>query len=195
MARDAGPSRRAYLTTHQVARLLGVSLPTVVNWIEAGKIAAHRTPGGHRRVGREELARFSQTYNYPLPPDFAFSSGPVRVLIADADPDFGEMLQDFLGMRGSYDILVVYSSFEAGYQLGLFQPRLVLLDLSLPGLEPRAVLTSLRARGKQTAAVRVFACTALRDARTQTIAGLFDGFIEKPIRWDRLHETLHRALS
>lgn len=195
MARDAGTSRRAYLTTHQVARLLGVSLPTVVNWIEAGKISAHRTPGGHRRIGREELVQFSRTYSYPLPPEFVSSAGPVRVLIADSDPDLGEMLQDFLVMRGGYDIRVVYSSFEAGYQLGVFQPRLVLLDLSLPGLEPHAVLTSLRSSGAQGSTARVFACTALRDARTQTLAELFDGFIEKPIRWERLHETLRRALG
>jgi CheY-like chemotaxis protein len=71
----------------------------------------------------------------------------------------------------------------------------VLLDLSLPGLEPHAVLMLFRSSGVQFAPVRVFACTALRDARTQTLAELFDGFIEKPIRWERLHETLRRALG
>ena len=42
-----GPS---YFTTFQVAKFLGVSPPTVVNWVNSGLLVAHRTPGGHRRM-------------------------------------------------------------------------------------------------------------------------------------------------
>ena len=41
-----------YYTTYQVAKFLGVSLPTVVNWVNNGLLAAHRTPGGHRRIAQ-----------------------------------------------------------------------------------------------------------------------------------------------
>ena len=33
----------------EVARLAGVTIPTVRNWEKAGKLVAFRTPGGQRR--------------------------------------------------------------------------------------------------------------------------------------------------
>lgn len=38
------------LTTRSAARLLGVAVSTAQQWIENGKIASWKTPGGHRRV-------------------------------------------------------------------------------------------------------------------------------------------------
>jgi excisionase family DNA binding protein len=39
-----------FLTTLDAAVLLGVSLRSVQLWVEAGKLPAGRTPGGHRRI-------------------------------------------------------------------------------------------------------------------------------------------------
>ena len=60
------PMRRFY-TTFEAAHVLGVSLPTVVNWIKARRLKAHRTPGGHRRIAREELAAFMSRHGMPMP--------------------------------------------------------------------------------------------------------------------------------
>jgi excisionase family DNA binding protein len=38
------------LTTREVAHRLGVSMRTVQLWVDAGTLAAGRTPGGHRRI-------------------------------------------------------------------------------------------------------------------------------------------------
>jgi len=48
-------SSRKHLTTGEVARLCSVTPDTVYKWIRSGKIHAHRTPGGHHRIAREEL--------------------------------------------------------------------------------------------------------------------------------------------
>src|SRR6266568_4650408 len=61
-------SMRGFYTTHEAAQVLGVSLPTVVNWIKARRLKAHRTPGGHRRIAREDLAGFMLRQGIPLPP-------------------------------------------------------------------------------------------------------------------------------
>ena len=58
---------RGFYTTHEAARVLGVSLPTVVNWIKARRLKAHRTPGGHRRIARAEIAEFMLRQGMPLP--------------------------------------------------------------------------------------------------------------------------------
>jgi len=40
------------------ARLLGISYPTLKQWIYRGKLRTVRTPGGHHRVPRAELDKF-----------------------------------------------------------------------------------------------------------------------------------------
>ena len=66
------PMRRFY-TTFEAAHVLGVSLPTVVNWIKARRLKAHRTPGGHRRIAREELAAFMSRHGMPMPEELELS--------------------------------------------------------------------------------------------------------------------------
>jgi len=40
------------------ARLLGISYPTLKQWIYRGKLRTVRTPGGHHRVPRAELDKY-----------------------------------------------------------------------------------------------------------------------------------------
>lgn len=48
-----------HLRPVEAARLLGVSTPTLKQWIYRGKIRSVRTPGGHHRIPRREIARLS----------------------------------------------------------------------------------------------------------------------------------------
>lgn len=43
----------------EAARLLGVSYPTLKQWIYRRKIRSVRTPGGHHRIPRRELERLA----------------------------------------------------------------------------------------------------------------------------------------
>lgn len=38
------------VTTNQAAQMLGVAVSTVQKWVELGKLASWKTPGGHRRI-------------------------------------------------------------------------------------------------------------------------------------------------
>ena len=53
-----------YFTTHDIALMLNVTRVTVRNWIIKGRLAATATPGGHRRISRQELVRFMEANNY-----------------------------------------------------------------------------------------------------------------------------------
>ena len=46
------------LTPREAARLLGISYPTVKQWILAGKLPTTRTPGGHHRIAEAALRPF-----------------------------------------------------------------------------------------------------------------------------------------
>lgn len=50
-------STRAPVTPAEAADLLGVSYQTVKQWIYRKRIRSTRTPGGHHRIPRSEIAR------------------------------------------------------------------------------------------------------------------------------------------
>jgi molybdopterin-binding protein len=46
-----------FLTPREAAKVLGISYPTLKQWIYAGKIRTNKTPGGHHRVPESEIDR------------------------------------------------------------------------------------------------------------------------------------------
>ena len=48
----------AMLTPRDAARMLGVSYPTIKQWILSGKLKTVQTPGGHHRVAQSTLKPF-----------------------------------------------------------------------------------------------------------------------------------------
>jgi len=46
------------LTPREAARLIGVSYPTIKQWILSGKLKTMQTPGGHHRVAQSTLKPF-----------------------------------------------------------------------------------------------------------------------------------------
>ena len=49
------------VSMHQAAEALGVSQSTLRRWIDQGRLPAQRTPGGHRRLGLEDLRAVKAT--------------------------------------------------------------------------------------------------------------------------------------
>jgi excisionase family DNA binding protein len=48
-------SETSWLSVHEASRMTGVSASTLRRWADAGKVAAQRTLGGHRRFSREAI--------------------------------------------------------------------------------------------------------------------------------------------
>ena len=183
------PARPAYYTTHQVAKLFGVSLPTVVNWANAGKLVAHRTPGGHRRIAWSDLVVFARQRDIPLP-NHLLDPDPQRakrVLVMDEDRASSEGVTAFLQKDG-LEVRVASTGFDAGYALVRFVPDLVLVDprFTEPGLD------GLRACIKADSALRhvvVVAWTSALDADLEGSDGIrdhVDGVIDKTMGLQRV---------
>src|SRR3981189_3124244 len=52
------PTASHMLTPREAARLLGVSYPTIKQWILSGKLKTVQTPGGHHRLSGAALKPF-----------------------------------------------------------------------------------------------------------------------------------------
>lgn len=198
MSKDDGVRRPVrqdhprFYTTHQVAKMLGVSIPTVASWCDGGQLAAHRTPGGHRRIAAEELERFAKERGLDL--ELSSDQTP-RILVVDDERDFSEMLRDYLQIK-DFQVEIAESGFQAGMTVARFRPHLILMDIMMPemnGFEVHRVLRS----DPQTCDIPVIACTAYRDATVdaQVVVERFEGFIEKPIKMSQLLHLIRTTLG
>lgn len=167
-----------------------MSLPTVVNWIDGGKLAAHRTAGGHRRVAHADLVRYAVERGLsadalPRPTD-----GPTRVLIVDDEADFADLVRDYLALKAGWQVEVALSGFEAGLAVARFDPDVIVLDLLMPGMDGFAVLRSVAESSQRR--VPVVACTGWRDPdlEERVRAAGFDRVVEKPVKMDHLLSVL-----
>src|SRR4029078_2262634 len=46
---------------HEAAGRIGVSYPTIKQWIYKGKVRSIKTPGGHHRIPRSEIERLTES--------------------------------------------------------------------------------------------------------------------------------------
>ena len=52
------PTAQPMLTPREASRILGISYPTIKQWILTGKLATQVTPGGHHRIAESALKPF-----------------------------------------------------------------------------------------------------------------------------------------
>ena len=73
-----------YYTTHQVSKFCNVYPTTVINWIEEGILPAFTTPGGHRRIKKEDIINLMNKNNMPIPQEL-LKDNKTKVLVIDDD--------------------------------------------------------------------------------------------------------------
>ncbi len=180
-----------YYTTFDAARLLGVSLPTVVNWIKARRLKAHRTPGGHRRIAREDLAAFMLRHGIPMPAELSDAAPDRRKALVIGEP--GPAREGAVRQLAAAGYAVEQASpgFAAGAAAARFEPDVFLLEAPAP--DGGEVLRALKLE-RDFAGVPVVAvgrgewAEALRDAGCAVAVG-------GPLGDGALAEAVGRALE
>ncbi len=142
--------QRESLTTGEVAKLCGVTLRTVINWIQRGHLSAYKLPGtrGDNRITRADLLAFMTQNNMPIPEDLTESTAKVdreSILVVDDDELMANAIARALRATGKR-IMVSHSGFEAGLIYAEQRPYLMTLDLQMPRIDGFAVLRSLEGR-------------------------------------------------
>ncbi len=184
-----------YYTTFQAAGILGVSLATVVNWTREGLLAAHRTPGGHRRIAEADLLAFARAYNIPVPKEVSDTGAARRrVLVVDDDEDYLGTVRKILELKGGFSVEVARSGFGAGVAVERFRPDAILMDIRMPGMDGFEVTENLK-NMRSGRPVPVIGCSAYADEAVRArIDQVFDRFLSKPLDYDLLLETLEVVL-
>lgn len=191
---------KAVFTTFETAKLCHVSPLSIINWVNAGRLPAFRTPGGHRRIRREDLIRFMRDNGIPMPEELRDGSGKPKVLVVDDEAGIREMLAEHLSTRTNpYEVLTAADGFEAGRLVATFRPDVVLLDLRMPGLDGFQICRTIKADPDTSATIvvamtgfhtpeteaRILECGAIRcfakPLEPSTLSGFIDSAVEQKI--------------
>ncbi len=181
--------------TSQVARYCHVSPDTIRDWANRRILRMFRTPGGHRRITREDLIRFLREQNMPV--DRELLKRARRVLVVDDLPDVAEALARMVKeVDKEIEVETANSGFDAGRTLQTFEPDLVLLDLKMPNMDGFEVCKQIKSDPK-TAHVAVIGVTGVftEEESIEIIRLGAAAVLHKPISLETLRDTLESVLG
>jgi excisionase family DNA binding protein len=159
--------QKTVFTTFEAAKLCHVSPLSIINWVNAGRLPAFRTPGGHRRIRREDLLRFMHDSGIPIPDSIRPDSGKRKVLVVDDEAPVRELLCQHLATPpNGFEVFMAADGFEAGRLVATSRPDVVVLDLRMPGLDGFHVCRTIKA-DPNTAMTVVIAMTGYYSPETE----------------------------
>lgn len=149
-------SRLSY-STSDVAKYCHVTADTIRKWAEAGKIRVFKTPGGHRRIRRDDLLRFLRENNMPIHEDLG--NAGIKILVVDDEKAVISVIRRFLERAQTpFQIEMAMDGFDAGQMVATFQPDIIFLDLRLPGLDGFEVTRRIKSN-PDTSHIHIIAMT------------------------------------
>jgi CheY-like chemotaxis protein len=119
----------------------------------------------------------------------------IPILIVDDNPSNTKLMAFILSTRG-YDVRTAASADEAIATLADFHPRLILMDIQLPGMDGLTLTRKLKA-DPATRDISIIAATAYAmkgDEERAREAGC-DGYVTKPIDTRQLPVDIERFLA
>ena len=148
---------KKFFTTSEAANICGVAHTTVIRWITEGKLKAHETPGGHRRIQHEELTAFMKQFDIPTP--LSFGDGRYRILAVDDDKNVLTMIRRAFAERsGEIELETTDNGMEALVMLGKNRFDLILLDIVMPGMDGVQFCRTIK-KNPNTSGIKIIAIT------------------------------------
>ncbi|MCB4756621.1 MAG: response regulator [Elusimicrobia bacterium] len=184
------------LSTFDTAKLLGVDMATIIDWCQQGKLQAFKTPGGHRRINPNDLINFLRHYKMPIPPLLS-QLASLKCLVVDDESDVRRVVTHVIkSIDPSAEVHQAIDGFEAGAKALEILPRLMVLDLGLPGVDGFNVCKHLRkdARFKQTKIIAITGHDS-PEARKRVLEAGADDYLPKPFDSKELRERLLKLLG
>ena len=180
---------KTIFTTHEVSRLLQVNPRSVINWIEQNLLSSYRTPGGHRRIRREDLLAFLRKHQIPVPGALV---NKFQILIVEDEDDIARSLKTFFERQGGYNVQTASDGITALIEVGRSKPDLIILDIMIPGVDGIEVCRRIKADGVNRSAI--IALSGENDGEARIREAGADSLIPKPLDLEKLLTEAKRLL-
>lgn len=183
-------------TTREAAKRLGVSLRTVQLWVESGVLRAWKTAGGHRRILVASVDDILKQRRAALGGAEASAAGaqPFTLVVVEDDPDLLKLYRlQVAAWKLPLQLVTATNGFEGLVRIGETQPRMLITDLNMPGMDGFRMIRSLRGSADYKD-MDIVAVTALDKAEIADRGGLPEDVkvMTKPVPFSEL-ERLVRA--
>jgi excisionase family DNA binding protein len=135
------PAAPASYSTAEVARRLGVSIPTVQRWVDLGHLKAWKTVGGHRRIEAESAERMFRAQGAEQ------AVTPLSVMVVDDNPDDRDLLSALIetALPGA-ELSTADNGFQALVAIGQRVPDVLITDIVMPNMNGVEMLRQLSTR-------------------------------------------------
>ncbi len=203
MGRDSDIEKPVVFSAMEAAKICGVVNQTAINWIRKGSLKAFTTPGGQYRVYPDDLVDFMRRNNMNVPPKLLESLKPKEpqngrtVLVVDDDKAFNDVICSYLKSQdGDLDLHQAYDGFEAGSKMASLKPKVVVLDLDLPGVDGVKICRNISESPLSFGSPSVIVVTALEDELVESRCmelGVVR-YYRKPLSLPQLSRTLKELL-
>jgi excisionase family DNA binding protein len=187
--------QRTFFTTFEISQICGVNPTTVQNWVKGKKLRAFKTPGGHRRVRREDLISFLKKFGMPMPADL--NQGPPLIMIVDDESHILDLLEELM-KSGDEEVNITRaaSGVEALLMIGECKPDLLILDIMMPGMNGYEVCQRLKS-GPSTENIKIVAISGDHSApvRERILNSGADLFFAKPLKMSDFRKQCFNLLQ
>lgn len=118
------------------------------------------------------------------------------ILVIEDEKELCDILQDELSSQG-YKVIVAHNGQEGLDKLQDIEPDLIVCDRSMPQMTGYQLLERLRGAYPQYRKLPFIFLTALSDPRDRHSVDHLNptAYLEKPIDFERLNQTIKKALS
>ena len=192
----------AVCTTQRAAELLGVSVSTVQQLVEAGEIVAWKTKGGHRRIPLEAVMAYKVQPGAVAPatratPATGGGQPPVSILIVEDNPMQRQLYQRQIS---AWDLPASLAFCENGYQALLEvarrQPDILLADIVMEGIDGYELINTILA-DPQLRPMHIAIVTGLEQEALHARGGVPRGvvYFHKPVNYDELRGYLRACCA
>lgn len=185
-------SSRDVLGMLEAARFCGVDRRTMLRWAATGRIPSHKTAGGHHRVLRDDLLAFMAAQGMEIPGTLR-APAPLVLVVDDQDLVRRSLKSVLRRLLPEIRIEEASSGFDAGMIVAREKPRLVFLDIVMPGMDGVEVVRRLRDDpDPEVAATNVVVISgALTEDRREVLQGLgVKAMLDKPATPAQLREAM-----
>lgn len=187
----------------EVANICGVVNQTAINWIKNGYLRASQTPGGQYRVHPEDLIDFLQSRGMQklmteelqriMQEQMSYDS----IMVVDDDEQLLNSMMDFLREEyPKFDLYAAADGFQAGRVISEHKPKVIILDIDLPGENGYTVCKAIRA--DETLGVPIIiAVSGLSEdeVRDKAVEAGADTFVKKPLEFDEIPEIIKELVN
>jgi CheY-like chemotaxis protein len=186
-------AEKRYLTTGDVSRFCEVDINTVKSWIRGNSLTAFQTPKGHFRIEKYAFSNFLKSRGFPVDERIlGLEQTQYDILIVEDENAQGALLKHWIQLLFTgFRLKTVNNGFDAYVVLQQERPRLLFVDINLPGFTGLEFLKAANRKSDNGETIIAVLSTHLTDDMQKELRDLNIRYIfNKPLKFEDIKKVL-----